>query len=159
MGIEDVKWEKSPKGIYIGWARMWLKPHDMPKIGMLYLQKGKWNGEQIIPAAWVEESITAHGGPKKYRYIYDEEGEVDRMLSGGSWIHTNMARPFADGYGYQWWLDKSGMYSALGTGGQYIMIVPQETLIVVFTSKLRGGNASFPAKLFKKSYSSVNRFK
>ncbi len=44
LGIKDVKWEKSPKGIYIGWARMWLKPHDMAKIGMLYLQKGKWSG-------------------------------------------------------------------------------------------------------------------
>lgn len=150
LGIEDVKWEKSPKGIYIGWARMWLKPHDMAKIGMLYLQKGKWSGEQIIPADWVEESITAHSDPKKYRYIYDEAGEVDRMLSGGSWIHTNIVRPFADGYGYQWWLDKSGMYTALGTGGQYIMIVPQQNLIVVFTSKLRGEDASFPAKLLKK---------
>jgi len=150
LGIEDVKWEKSPKGIYIGWARMWLKPHDMAKIGMLYLQKGKWSGEQIIPAHWVEESITAHSDPKKYRYIYDKAGKVDRMLSGGSWIHTNIARPFADGYGYQWWLDKSGRYTALGYGGQYIMIVPQENLIVVFTSKLRGGSASFPTELLKK---------
>jgi len=150
LGIEDVKWEKSPKGIYIGWARMWLKPHDMAKIGMLYLQKGKWNDEQIIPADWIEASITAHGDPKKYRYIYDEAGEVDRMLSGGSWIHTNIARPFADGYGYQWWLDKSGLYTALGTGGQFITIVPKENLIVVFTSKLRGKNAFFPAKLLKK---------
>ncbi|NQU81961.1 MAG: serine hydrolase [Bacteroidetes bacterium] len=150
LGIEDVKWEKSPKGIYIGWARMWLKPHDMAKIGMLYLQKRKWKGEQIIPADWIEASITAHSDPKKYRYIYDEAGKVDRMLSGGSWIHTNIARPFTDGYGYQWWLDKSGMYTALGIGGQYIMIVPQEKLIVVFTSKLRGENASFPARLLKK---------
>jgi CubicO group peptidase (beta-lactamase class C family) len=150
LGIKDVKWEKSPKGIFIGWARMWLKPHDMAKIGMLYLQEGKWNGEEIIPADWIEESVTAHADPKKYRYIYNEKGEVDRMLSGGSWIHTNIARPFADGYGYQWWLDKSGMYTALGAGGQYIMIVPQENLIVVFTSKLRGQNTFFPAKLLKK---------
>jgi len=150
LEIKDVQWEKSPQGIDIGWARMWLKPHDMAKIGLLYLQKGKWENQVIIPTQWVEESLTAHSFPKKYRYVYDEEGKVDRMTSGGLWMFTNLARPFADGYGYQWWLDKSGKYSAVGFSGQFIMVVPKENLVVVFTSKLSGQDAFFPAKLLKK---------
>jgi CubicO group peptidase (beta-lactamase class C family) len=150
LEIKDIQWEKSPMGIDIGWARMWLKPHDMARIGLLYLQKGKWEGQQIIPDRWIEESLTAHSFPKKYRYVYNEKGKVDRMTSGGLWMFTNLARPFADGYGYQWWLDKSGMFSAIGGGGQFIIVVPKENLVVVFTSKLSGQDAFFPAKLLKK---------
>ncbi len=150
LGISDIQWEKSPQGIDIGWARMWLKPLDMAKIGLLYLQKGKWHEEQIIPPQWIEESLTAHSLPKKYRYVYNEKGKVDYMASGGLWTFTNLARPFADGYGYQWWLDKSGMYSAVGTSGQYIMVVPKENLVVVFTSKLSGPEAFLPGRLLDK---------
>jgi len=150
LEIKDIKWEKSPQGIDIGWARMWLKPHDMAKIGLLYLQKGKWESQQIIPTQWVEESLTAHSFPKKYRYVYNEESKIDRMTSGGLWMFTNLARPFADGYGYQWWLDKSGMFSAVGFSVQFIMVVPNENLVLVFTSKLSGQDAFFPAKLLKK---------
>lgn len=150
LEIKGVQWEKSPMGIDIGWARMWLKPHDMAKIGLLYLQKGKWESQQIIPPQWVEESLTAHSFPKKYRYVYNEEGKVDRMTSGGLWMFTNLARPFADGYGYQWWLDKSGMFSAVGFSGQFIMVVPKENLVVVFTGKLSGDDAFFPARMLDK---------
>lgn len=150
LEIKDIQWEKSPMGIDIGWARMWLKPHDMAKIGLLYLQKGRWESQQIIPARWIEESLTAHSFPKKYRYVYNEKGKVDRMTSGGIWMFTNLARPFADGYGYQWWLDKSGMYSAVGVGGQFIMVVPKENLVVVFTSKLSGADSFFPVKMLDK---------
>lgn len=147
LGITDIQWEKSPKGIGIGWARMWLKPHDMAKMGLLYLQKGKWEGEQVVSSQWVEESVTAHSFPKKFRYVYDEEGKVDFGASGRSWVSTNLATPFADGYGYQWWLGKSNMYSAVGTGGQYIMVVPEENLLAVFTSKLSGAGAFLPKKM------------
>lgn len=150
LEIKDIQWEKSPMGIDIGWARMWLKPHDMAKIGLLYLQKGRWESQQIIPARWVEESLTAHSFPKKYRYVYNEKSKVDRMVSGGLWMFTNLARPFADGYGYQWWLDKSGKYSAVGAGGQFIMVVPKENLVVVCTSKLSGADSFFPAKMLDK---------
>lgn len=149
LGIQDVRWEKSPQGIDIGWARMWLKPRDMAKFGLLYLQKGQWDGEQIIPEAWIDDSLTAHSVPKRYRYIYTKENKVDYGASGGLWAATNLIRPFADGYGYQWWLDKSGRYAAFGTGGQYIMVLPQENM-VVFTSQRRGPDAFFPATLLDK---------
>ena len=150
LGIEDFRWEKSPKGIGIGWGRMWLKPLDMAKIGLLYLQKGKWGDQQIIPAQWVKDSTKAHSFPKKYRYVYNEAAKVDYKVSGGLWLFTNLARPFADGYGYQWWLDKSGRYSAVGTGGQFIIVCPKENLVVAFTSKLSGLHSFLPTKLLDK---------
>lgn len=150
LGIEDIQWETSPQGIGIGWARMWLKPHDMAKFGMLYLQRGKWENQQIIPAQWVVESTTAHSFPKKYRKVLDENGEKDSKKTAENFVVQRFIRPFADGYGYQWWLDKSGTYSAIGSGGQYIMVVPHENLIVVFTSKLSGLENFLPAKMLDK---------
>lgn len=150
LGINDVFWEKSPQGIYHGFARMWLKPHDMAKFGMLYLQKGQWDGQQIVPKKWIEESIKAHSFPKQYRYIYNHDGKINFNLSGASWVSTNFMRPLADGYGYQWWLDESGMFAAVGVGGQYIVIVPDKNLVVVITSKLKGKNSFLPINLLKK---------
>jgi CubicO group peptidase (beta-lactamase class C family) len=149
LGIEDVRWATSPQGINIGWARMWLKPHDMAKFGMLYLQKGQWDGQQVVPAAWVEESVTPHAFPKNYHNVLDENGEKDDMPSGENWVAMKFIRPFSDGYGYQWWLDKNGTYTALGTGGQYILVSPEENLVVVVTSQSSGMGVFKIATLFE----------
>lgn len=127
---------------------MWLKPHDMAKFGMLYLQGGQWDGRQVIPAAWVEESLTPHAFPKNYHDVLDENGKKDNEKSQENWVATKFIRPFADGYGYQWWLDKSGTYTALGTGGQYIMVAPEDNLVVVVTSQSSGLGTFKPATLF-----------
>jgi len=150
LGITDILWEQNPNGIYIGFARMWLKPNDLAKIGLLFLQKGKWENRQIVSESWVEESIKAHSFPKQYRYIYKENGKIDYGKSGGTWVFTNLIRPISDGYGYQWWLDESGMFSAIGVGGQYLVVVPKERLIVVVTSKLKGKDSFFPVTLIKR---------
>lgn len=148
LGIQDIRWDTSPQGIGVGWARMWLKPHDMAKFGMLYLQKGQWDGQQVIPAAWVEESLTPHAFPKKYHDVLDENGEKDNQKSGENWVSMKFLRPFTDGYGYQWWLDKKGTYTALGTGGQYILVSPEENLIVAVTSQSSGLGVFKIAALF-----------
>ena len=150
LGIEEVHWEWSPQGYAIGYARMWLYPEDMAKFGMLYLQQGQWDGEQIIPAAWVRESITPHAFPKNYVEILDENGEVDRELTSMNWQKVIFVQPFTDGYGYQWWLDKDGTYTALGVGGQYIMVVPQENMVVVVNNASTGMGVFFPRKILDK---------
>lgn len=147
LGIEDVQWEKSPQGIYIGWARMWLNPHDMAKFGLLYLQKGKWQDKQIIPAEWIAESVTPHSYPKNYRDILDENGEKDSKASLENWVATKFLKPFQDGYGYQIWLDRSGSFAAMGTSGQYIIVAPKENLVVVVTGKLIGLDTFLPPKM------------
>jgi len=106
LGITDIKWRTSPQGIDIGWGEMWLTPHDMAKIGWLYLKKGQWDGKQIVPAAWVEASTRGH-----------------------------ISSTLFPRYGYQWWIDAS-YYMAVGYKGQFIYVVPEKNMVVVFTCAL-----------------------
>jgi CubicO group peptidase (beta-lactamase class C family) len=150
LGIEDVQWEWSPQGYAIGYARMWLKPEDMGKFGLLYLQQGQWDGKQIVPAAWVKESVTPHAFPKNYVQLLDNNGEVHKDATSVNWQKANFIHPFADGYGYQWWLNKDGSYSAIGVSGQYIIVVPKENLVVVVNNASTGLGVYLPGKLLDK---------
>jgi CubicO group peptidase (beta-lactamase class C family) len=59
LGIEGMDWEVDPKGINTGGWGLRLKTTDMAKFGQLYLQQGVWNGQQILPAEWIEEATAA----------------------------------------------------------------------------------------------------
>jgi CubicO group peptidase (beta-lactamase class C family) len=107
LGITDVQWPSNPQGISIGYSDLELRPEDMAKIGYLYLNDGVWDGEQIVSSAWVQAST-----------------------------HKYISATLQEGYGYQWWVDVSGIYMALGYSGQYITVVPEEDLVVVFVSDL-----------------------
>lgn len=113
LGITDVHWPTSPQGINIGWGEMYLKSHDMAKIGLLYLNEGHWEDKQVIPSSWVQASTSP------------------QIRSG----------TLSDNYGYQWWVDSGGYYMALGFAGQFIFVVPEKNMIVVFTS---GGDFPVP---------------
>jgi CubicO group peptidase (beta-lactamase class C family) len=119
LGIIDVEWSSSPQGITIGWSDLCLTPHDMAKIGYLYLNEGLWDGKQIVSAEWVKASTREH-------------------ISAGT---------LEDGYGYQWWIDDSGIYMALGYSGQYIVVVRDKDMVVVFVSDLEERDFYIPQTL------------
>jgi CubicO group peptidase (beta-lactamase class C family) len=118
LGIIDVHWPTNPQGITIGWGEMWLMPHDMAKIGLLYLNKGRWEDRQVVPADWVETSTRRH-------------------ITG----------TLFEGYGYQWWIDPAGYYMAVGYLGQFIFVIPDKQMVVVFTSDLEGRSFYIPKKI------------
>ena len=94
---------------------LYLKAEDLVKIGSLFLNNGKWNGEQIVSENWVKESTS----PIVRDVNPNEESKT--------------------GYGYQWWVPKhkngiSEIFAGNGFGGQYLMIAPEYNLIVVFNS-------------------------
>ena len=120
LGIIDVDWETSPQGIDVGYGEMWLKPHDMAKFGWLFLNKGRWGNKQIVPTAWVEASTRGH---------------IDATLF--------------DQYGYQWWVDTAEFYMAVGYKGQFIFIVPDKNIVVVFTSDLPDRDFPIPRGLLQ----------
>lgn len=118
LGITDVVWPANLQGISMGWGDLKMRPHDMAKIGYLALRGGQWAGDQIVSPSWVEASTREH-----------------------------IAATLEDGYGYQWWVDDSGMYMALGYGGQFIFVIPEMDLVVVFTSELREQDFYVPQEL------------
>jgi len=106
LGIQDMEWHEDSMGRNWGYSRIYITPQDMAKIGYLFLNGGEWNGTQIVPEDWVEEATSKH---------------VDETIY--------------DGYGYQWRVSRNGYYSAVGHKGQFIHVVPELDLVVVFTSR------------------------
>ncbi len=120
LGMRTARIDTDPQGIGDGGNGIWLNVYDMAKFGSLYLHNGQWQGRQVIPADWVQASTTL---------------QYDR--STGS----------AD-YGYQWWVRTFGearhpAYFAQGHAGQYIFVVPDLQLIIVFTSDYPGSSSIY----------------
>jgi formylglycine-generating enzyme required for sulfatase activity len=126
LGISGITWQTDPRGIPLGCTGLELSPRDMAKLGYLYLNRGQWNGAQIVPAAWIEQSTTKH---------IETKGLMNEAED--------------DGYGYFWWMDAYGGYSAHGFGGQYIFVVPRLNLVAVFTGGLADPDFPTPRKLME----------
>lgn len=102
MGIDDVEWELCPKGIVTGGWGIYMTAEAQAMFGQLLLQRGEWEGKQLVPAQWVDEMMTVRVVRK------------------------------ANDYGYQIWLcEYPGAWRADGAFGQYIIIVPQKDMVVV----------------------------
>jgi CubicO group peptidase (beta-lactamase class C family) len=110
MGIEEFSWLADANGIHYGNSHMELRPIDMARFGYLYLNEGNWNGQQLIAREWIEKSTV--------KYV-DTKGKMNSAED--------------DGYGYFWWMNGFGGYSAHGSGGQFIFVVPELELVAVFT--------------------------
>jgi CubicO group peptidase (beta-lactamase class C family) len=101
---------------YLGY-HMFLSGRDMARLGLVMLRGGKWNGREIIPAAWVKESTREY------------------------WKPAQLHGPFRDGpagYGYLWWTPSSrtspewkDAFSANGNFGQYILVLPALDMVIV----------------------------
>ncbi len=108
LGITNKSWYSAQDGISFGGYGLYMRATDMAKLGYLYMKKGKWGDKQIIPEEWVELSTIKH---------------IDADYNGTS-----------KGYGYQWWVNSFGGYSARGFQGQYIIVQPELDMVVVFQS-------------------------
>ncbi len=115
LGIDlaDMYWESDPNNIPSGGWGLWLRPGDLAKIGYLYLHEGAWDGQQLVPVDWVRTSTQPHI-------------QVDEPLE-----------PWDLQLGYCWWLHQPGFYGAHGAGGQFIFVIPEQQMVVVFTSGLK----------------------
>lgn len=116
LGITDMDWEVDPAGINVGGWGLRLKTEDIAKFGQLYLQEGKWNEKQIIPANWVKEATLAH--------ILQPGKDEDRDKS--DWLQ---------GYGYQFWRCRNNAYRGDGAYGQYCVVIPEKQMVVAITSE------------------------
>ncbi len=104
LGITRYFWETCPMGITKGGWGLFLCTEDMAKLGQLYLQKGKWNGQQIIPEFWVEVSTARHKESIEGTY----------------------------GYGYQIWMEaRRGSFEFNGMLGQNVIVYPDMNMVIV----------------------------
>mgnify|MGYP001243313653 CR=1 FL=1 len=123
LNITSYSWDVGPNNLTTGGWGLYLAPRDMAKFGQLYLQNGRFNGQQVVPAAWVAAS---------------SRWQVD----------SNNVNPFwGSGYGYQFWLNDFGGYRADGAYAQYIFILPEYDAVIVFTSNL--SDSEMPARLVR----------
>ena len=123
LGITNFIWITDPAGLNNqGGGDMFLTPHDMAKIGLLFLQEGRWEGAQVVSKQWVSEATTP------------------RMKVRGLGL--------IDGYGYNWWIGSEGFYMAMGRGGQWIVVIPSMNIVMVFTGN-SGSDGTSREKIIK----------
>lgn len=125
LHIDRPQWDESPQGINCGGWGLYLKTEDMAKMGQLFLQEGKWNGEQIVPAAWLKEmsSYQVPSAPSGTRFEDLEKAGLNK--DNNEWVQ---------GYGYQMWICRHNAFRADGFAGQYIMVFPDRDAVLVLTT-------------------------
>jgi CubicO group peptidase (beta-lactamase class C family) len=111
LGIENPTWESNMEGINVGGWGLKIRTADIANFGQLYLQKGKWNGEQLIPEEWVKEATSF-------------------QTSNGS----NPQSDWEQGYGYQFWRCRHNLYRGDGAFGQYCIVMPEQDAVMAITS-------------------------
>ena len=127
LGIDRHDWWRTANGLPQTHAGLLLCPRDMAKIGQLYLDQGRWKDQQIVRASWISESTEPHFKHKRY--------------------------------GFGWWLDSFSVqgrtlkgYIAQGNGGQFIFVIPDIHLVIVFT----GGN--YGSSIANQAFKIVNEY-
>jgi CubicO group peptidase (beta-lactamase class C family) len=122
LNIKSATWERDGKNVFVGSSYLFLSPRDLAKIGLLYLNNGKWKNEQILPTDWVTYTTTANSA-----WHNTQKESKKRKLA----------------YGSHWWLNvgnKHGpyhtsapenIYMALGHHGQILAVFPNQNIIFV----------------------------
>ena len=111
LGIEAPKWDANPQGISIGGYGLYLKTEDIAKFGQLYLQKGVWENQQLIPSDWVQLA-------------------TDKQVSNGA----DAASDWNQGYGFQFWRCRHNAFRGDGKDGQFCIVLPDQDAVVVMTA-------------------------
>jgi CubicO group peptidase (beta-lactamase class C family) len=114
LGIENPTWDASAQGISLGGLGLSVRTEDIARFGQLYLQKGQWQGRQLLPAAWIEEATSL------------------RIANG-----SDPSSDWDQGYGYQFWRCRHGFYRGDGAFGQFCIVMPQEDAVLAMTSASR----------------------
>jgi len=111
LSITNTTWTTNDEGINMGASHLRMSTRDIAKFGQFYLQKGKWNGKQLLSENWIKEATSK---------------QISNGNNDSSWGY---------GYGYQFWLNPPGGFRADGAFGQFSMVLPDQDLVVNITSE------------------------
>jgi len=119
LSIQGIDWETDLMGINTGGWGLRLKTEDMAKFAQLLLQKGKWEGKQVVPQKWLEEATT---------FKIDQRPDLSpEEKRGDDW---------AQGYCYQFWRCSHNAFRGDGAYGQYILVMPDQDAVMAITAKV-----------------------
>ena len=111
LGIAKPEWDADKRGVTLGGFGLRVRTEDIARFGQLYLQKGQWKGRELLPAAWIAQATA-------------------RQVSNGS----DPKSDWEQGYGYQFWRCRHGVYRGDGAFGQFCLVLPDEDTVVAITS-------------------------
>lgn len=117
IGMEsDAKWITDQHDTVLTYSLFNVALRDYAKFGLLYLNRGLWNGKRVLSEEWIQQSVTPEKEFLKLKDFYSEGWDI--------------------GYGYQWWVPNgtAGEFTALGIYGQYIYVSPSREIVIVKTS-------------------------
>ena len=114
LGIADPTWEASKQGVSMGGFGLSIRTEDIARFGQLYLQRGRWEGKQLMPASWVDSATS-------------------RWMSNGS----SPTSDWDQGYGFQFWRCRNGAYRGDGAHGQNCIVLPQHDAVIAITAGTR----------------------
>jgi CubicO group peptidase (beta-lactamase class C family) len=110
LGIGEALWAELPPGQAIGFTGLHVTTDAIARLGELYLQEGKWEGRQVVPAAWVAEATRKQVATRP-------DGAPD----------------WQQGYGFQFWMSRHG-YRGDGAYGQYCVVLPEQDAVIAITA-------------------------
>jgi len=111
LGIENPEWGASPQGNTFGGWGLKIRTEDIAKFGQLYLQRGRWEGKQLVPVAWVEQATS-------------------KQVSNGS----DPSKDWDQGYGFQFWRCRHNAFRGDGAFGQFCLVLPEQDAVVAITA-------------------------
>jgi CubicO group peptidase (beta-lactamase class C family) len=111
LGIHDYYWEQGPDGVYLAAHGLHLRPRDLAKIGQLLLDRGQWQGERVVSEDWLDQATV-------------EQAKSDTRDAKGKLFP----------YGYYFWIIPDVGFAAWGHGGQFILVVPKQQMVIVQVS-------------------------
>lgn len=114
FGSSEMRWTRDPLGRDMGYSHLHATTETVARLGLLYLQRGSWAGEQLLPARWVDEASRAQVATNN---LDDGWGE-----------------DWKQGYGFQFWQSRFG-FRADGAYGQFSLVLPEHDAVVAITSQ------------------------
>ncbi|GGM92941.1 hypothetical protein GCM10009721_18530 [Terrabacter tumescens] len=113
LGLPDIPWDRDPAGRELGFTGSHLTTEAIASIAQLYLDRGRWQGRQLLSEAWVEEATRAFGP------LNEDPGADDDWRRG---------------YGYSFWMQRVG-YRGDGAYGQFLVVLPEHDTVVAITAE------------------------
>lgn len=115
LGIENPDWGTTAEGYNLGGYGLFIRTEDIAKFGQLYLQKGRWNGRQLLSEKWVAEATAKH---------------VDNSKAP-----SGRTSDWQQGYGFQFWRCQHNAYRGDGRDGQICLVMPEQDAVIAITAQ------------------------